>query len=341
MSGRQCWIESRAPVTKRPTQKSSGASSKRRPAAGSISRRTFVTGAGLSALFGAAASRGADGQPESKPADGTPEQIHLTWGEDPASSVCLSWASAAQARNPRVRITQSSVSRTVHAVQRTYTDGLNGQTVFTYHASLTGLKADSEFHYSVSADNDRNRMQPFAASFRTAPRGRKPFRWTSYGDLATPNHCMDTFLRAERLRGQGSRTLPTPVSLAERRSVLREPQSQRAARGVGGFWKQCPSIGCTAAMDALPRESRDRIRQRRAGLRFVSHSIHAAVQRHALSRIVVSLSSRLGAVYFTLRRRCHLPGQRSVRERAVGLATRAEYRQCADRARHLSLYPWI
>jgi hypothetical protein len=72
-------------------------------------------------------------------------------------------------------------------VQRTYTDGLNGQTVFTYHASLTGLKADSEFHYSVTADNDRNRARPFAASFRTAPSGRKPFRWTSYGDLATPN----------------------------------------------------------------------------------------------------------------------------------------------------------
>jgi hypothetical protein len=152
-----------------------------------ISRRTFVTGAGLSGLLGAAASHGLGAPADPKSADGTPEQIHITWGEDPASSVCLSWACAAQALNPRVRITQSSASRTVHAVQRTYTDGLNGQTVFTYHASLTGLKADSEFHYAVTADNDRNRAQPFAAAFRTAPRGRKAFRWTSYGDLATPN----------------------------------------------------------------------------------------------------------------------------------------------------------
>jgi 3',5'-cyclic AMP phosphodiesterase CpdA len=141
----------------------------------------------LSGLLSAASSRDLGRQSEPKSADGTPEQIHITWGEDPASSVCLSWASAAQALNPRVRITQSSASRTVHAVQRTYTDGLNGQTVFTYHASLTGLKADSEFQYWVTADNDRNRAQPFAANFRTAPRGRKPFRWTSYGDLATPN----------------------------------------------------------------------------------------------------------------------------------------------------------
>jgi hypothetical protein len=168
-------------VAKRRIPKLSGAAGER-SAPGRISRRTFVTGVGLSGIL-----RAAGGQSEPRSADGTPEQIHLTWGEDPASSVCLSWASAAQALNPRVRVTQSSASRTVHAVQRTYTDGLNGQTVFTYHASLTGLKADAEFHYSVTADNDRNRAQPFAATFRTAPRGRKPFRWTSYGDLATPN----------------------------------------------------------------------------------------------------------------------------------------------------------
>src|ERR1700722_12392661 len=45
---------------------------------------------------------------------------------------------------------------------------------------------ESTFHYSVTADNDRNRRQPFTAQFRTAPRGRAPFRFTSYGDLATP-----------------------------------------------------------------------------------------------------------------------------------------------------------
>jgi hypothetical protein len=151
-----------------------------------ISRRTFVTGAGLSGLLSAASAR-ALSAPQDLSADGTPEQIHLTWGEDPASSVCISWASAAQAVNPRVQLRQANTSRSVHAVQRTYTDGLNGQTVFTYHASLSGLKHNAEYHYSVTADNDRHRARAFGAAFRTAPKGRLPFRWTSYGDLATPN----------------------------------------------------------------------------------------------------------------------------------------------------------
>src|SRR5260370_201595 len=163
----------------------------------SISRRTFVTGAGLSGLlsadFSRASSQASSAPADKKSADGTPEQIHLTWGEDPASSVCISWASAAQAVNPRVQFRQAPGSvhaqeaSSVHAVQRTYTDGLNGQTVFTYHASLTGLKDSAEYHDSVTADNDRHRARPFGATFRTAPKGRMPFRWTSYGDLATPN----------------------------------------------------------------------------------------------------------------------------------------------------------
>jgi hypothetical protein len=121
------------------------------------------------------------------PSDGTPEQIHLTFGDDPSSTVYVSWASSAQAIKPRVITHGGSGGKTVtHAVQRTYTDGLNGQTVFTYHAKLDGLKPGATVRYAVTADNDGNRTHPFEASFRTALRGRVPFRWTSYGDLATP-----------------------------------------------------------------------------------------------------------------------------------------------------------
>jgi len=127
------------------------------------------------------------GAAKAAPADGTPEQIHLTYGDDPSSEAFVIWASPAQAVDPRALIeTPGGETLIVHGVQRTYTDGMNGRTVFTYHAKLAGLKADSAVHYSVTADNDRNRGQPFRASFRTAPRGRAPFRWTSYGDLATP-----------------------------------------------------------------------------------------------------------------------------------------------------------
>lgn len=121
------------------------------------------------------------------PQGGTPEQIHLTFGDDPSQAVFISWASPAQATNSRVLLhRQGGAHSVIHAVQRTYTDGMNGQTVFTYHAKLDGLEPHSSYHYAVTADNDSRRQAPFMATFSTAPRGRAPFRWTSYGDLSTP-----------------------------------------------------------------------------------------------------------------------------------------------------------
>jgi hypothetical protein len=157
------------------------------PSAHKPSRRSFFRKVGASGLAAAAAPIGLTAGASSG-ADGTPEQIHLTWGDDPSSSVTVSWACAAQALRPRVIVREGEAEpRTVHAVQRSYTDGLNGETVFTYHAHLLGLAAGATIDYSVTADNDANAAAPFSASFRTAPRGRAAFRWTSFGDLATPN----------------------------------------------------------------------------------------------------------------------------------------------------------
>jgi hypothetical protein len=114
---------------------------------------------------------------------GTPEQVHLTWGENPATSVVVSWASPGQAVRPRVLIGQ----RVIPAETRRYTDGLNGETVWTYHARVRGLRPDASYGYVVTADNDGNAADPVSATFRTAPPGRSPFRFTSFGDLATPN----------------------------------------------------------------------------------------------------------------------------------------------------------
>jgi hypothetical protein len=157
-------------------------------ACASLSRRGFFKITGVTGLAAAASPLAPfAGEAIETPADGTPEQIHLTWGTDPSNTVFVSWASAAQAVNPRVSVRgPSGELRLIHALQRAYTDGLNGQTVFTYHARLDGLRPGSRYHYSVSADNDRHREYPFSASFGTAPAGRAPFRWTSYGDLATP-----------------------------------------------------------------------------------------------------------------------------------------------------------
>jgi len=150
-----------------------------------MSRRQVLAGAGGTGLL-AATSGSATAAARARKARGsagTPEQIHLTWGESPTTGVVVSWASAGPAVRPRVRIGQ----RVIAAEPRPYTDGINGETVWTYHARVGGLRPGATYAYLVTADNDSNAADPFSAIFRTAPRGRAPFRFTSFGDLATPN----------------------------------------------------------------------------------------------------------------------------------------------------------
>jgi hypothetical protein len=156
--------------------------------AAALSRRGFLKRSSASGLAAAAAPLTTALPAAAATSDGTPEQIHLTFGEDSATTVVVSWACPAAAINPRVLFgATAELGETAHGVQRIYTDGLNGETSFTYHARLQGLQPGATVHYAVTADNDGNRARPFAAAFQTAPRGRAAFRWTSYGDLATPN----------------------------------------------------------------------------------------------------------------------------------------------------------
>jgi hypothetical protein len=153
-----------------------------------LSRRHMLTAGGAGLL--ATAATAATGVPASAAtaaradADsaGTPEQIHLTWGDDPARSVVVSWAAPGQAIRPRVHIGE----RIFPAVERTYTDGLNGETTYTYHARIRQLRPGKTYAYTVTADNDANAADAFSATFTTAPEGRAKFRFTSFGDLATP-----------------------------------------------------------------------------------------------------------------------------------------------------------
>ncbi len=159
-----------------------------------VSRRQFLVGAGAAGLAlaagpltgtASASTSGAGATADVRP-DGTPEQVHLTWGNDPSREVIVSWASPAPSRHPRVWLRPGRQVE-VPAVQRTYTDGISGETVWTYHARLGSLQPGATYEYAVTADNSSRARQPFAASFTTAPQGRRPFRFTSFGDLATPN----------------------------------------------------------------------------------------------------------------------------------------------------------
>jgi len=149
-----------------------------------LSRRQLLA-AGTTGLIATAAVPPPAGQHRRRAgaADGTPEQIHLTWGDDPARSVVVSWASPGQAVAPRVRIGQ----RVIPAVERGYADPRGDEVVWTYHAPVDGLRPGATYGYAVTADNDRNAADPFSATFRTAPEGRAAFRFTSFGDLTGPN----------------------------------------------------------------------------------------------------------------------------------------------------------
>ena len=262
-----------SPLTKTPTMSNRDNSpiQPNEPAA-SVSRRGFLKLAGVSGLATAAGGLAAARAAASNP-DGTPEQVHLTWGNDPTSEVVISWASLASAVNPRARIVaDGEPARTVHGVQRVYTDGLNGETVFAYHACVHGLKPNTRYRYEITADNDSNAAQPFSANFSTAPRGAVPLHELRRSRDAERR--MGAVVAAEPLRGADCRAVPAAVPPAERRPLLREPEPCAPARGVARFRQQQPDVGRESSVDAMPGQSRDRVQQRPAGARLVSRALY-------------------------------------------------------------------
>ncbi|WP_203919780.1 purple acid phosphatase family protein [Rugosimonospora africana] len=112
------------------------------------------------------------------------EGLHLTFGADPTSQMVVSWTTDTSVSHPRVSYgtMEGGFGRTVQAETRTYVDGLSGKTVYTHHATLSGLRADSYYTYAAMHDGGR----PDAGTFSTAPHGRAPFTFTSFGDQAVP-----------------------------------------------------------------------------------------------------------------------------------------------------------
>src|ERR1700759_3049255 len=81
--------------------------------------------------------------------DGTPEQIHLTWGDDPGTSMVVSWASPGAAGRPPGRAVRPRVrmgQRVTAAEPRPYA-GRRGETVWTYHAPIGGLRPGATYAY--------------------------------------------------------------------------------------------------------------------------------------------------------------------------------------------------
>jgi hypothetical protein len=152
-----------------------------------LSRRRLLAAAGLGV---AAASLGDVGAAEAvdRPGDkaGAPAVagLHLQFGADAASEVTVSWHALEPLRRPRVMLGRMDgrLARVVDAREVSYVDGKSDQTVRAYHARLTGLAPDTAYLYGAVHEGAAAAF----AIFRTAPRGRAAFTFTSFGDQGTP-----------------------------------------------------------------------------------------------------------------------------------------------------------
>ncbi|WP_217426360.1 purple acid phosphatase family protein [Pandoraea anhela] len=110
--------------------------------------------------------------------------LHLQFGSDASREMVVSWHTLRPIANPRVLVgrTDGRLDRTVAAREVSYVDDKSKQIVYAYHATVAGLAADSEYLYAALHDG----AEPQFATFRTAPRGRRPIRFTSFGDQGTP-----------------------------------------------------------------------------------------------------------------------------------------------------------
>ena len=156
-----------------------------------LSRRKLLAAAGLAggaAAVGAfaetAVAEMAAGSPEATP---TPPVagLHLQFGADAATEMAVSWHSLQPVLRPRVLLGRldGRLEQVATANSVSYADAKSGQVVHAHHARITGLRPDTEYLYGALHDG----AAPRFSSFRTAPRGRAPFTFTSFGDQGTPS----------------------------------------------------------------------------------------------------------------------------------------------------------
>src|SRR5580698_8169766 len=151
-----------------------------------VSRRSFLGGVGVTVGGLIVASGPVFWQQAAKADTVTAEQVHLTFGEDTAREVVVSWATPTSVSNPTVIVgtTTGGFGRAFAAETRTYTDSNNGIVTITQHARIDGLHPDTDYVYKIVSGGETQ----LSSAFRTAPEGRVPFRFTSVGDIA----CGDT-----------------------------------------------------------------------------------------------------------------------------------------------------
>ena len=188
-----------------------------------LSRRNLLIAAGLgsAALIASRSASSATADTIEAPAPAAPVAgLHLQFGEDSTSEVIVSWHSLEPVTKPRVLLglMNGSLQKTVDAAVRNYVDAKSSQTVYTYHAALTGLKAHTEYMYAAFQDG----AEPQFGSFTTAPQGRTPILFTSFGDQGTPT-------MGKQISNIGDTKLPNPIFVNDN---LGSPAAADSTMGV-------------------------------------------------------------------------------------------------------------
>jgi len=175
-----------------------------------LSRRKLLVAAGLGGGAAVAASLIGAGAAEAAPALGSSPDpaaippvagLHLQFGSDASSEMVVSWHTMQPVRDPRVALGRlnGTLERVVKAEAASYTDAKSGQVVYAYHAKFGRLSADSSYLYAAFHDG----AEPEFGTFRTSPRGRARFTFTSFGDQGTPS-------LAKRYQPPAGTTIPNP-----------------------------------------------------------------------------------------------------------------------------------
>ncbi|MGH3521135.1 MAG: purple acid phosphatase family protein [Haloechinothrix sp.] len=162
-----------------------------------LNRRSLLKAGGVSLLSGSGVVLRA--QPGAR-ADVLPSQLHLQFGADAARQMTVSWVTAGGVARPRLRLgaPHSGPQHVVEAQTRVYRDSRSGRETVIHHVPLSGLRPDSGYVYEVLHDGGA----ASGGSFRTAPAGRAPLRFTSFGDQGAGDGHLASSVWAEYLVDQ-------------------------------------------------------------------------------------------------------------------------------------------
>lgn len=162
----------------------------------SINRRTVLVTGAASAIVGSGVGLGG-AAPANSHRDGPglwvrPDRagaprvggLHVQFGRDASTEVVVSWHTVEAVANPRVLVGMpgTGFGSAVAAQTRTYRDATSRSEVRVNHARLTDLLPDTDYVYAAVHDG----ASPELGTVRTAPSGRQPLRFTSFGDQGTP-----------------------------------------------------------------------------------------------------------------------------------------------------------